>query len=258
MNQQSRSRIFWMLCGVFLSFLGGFGLILLVSVVRPDLLDGKRPTSTAAVAAPVPIPAVPAADPAPALPSISPPKFDVTLDTLNYGRFLEIVLTDEQPAAVQRVVLNGRAGEKGCDFVRGNIVKECLDAIEPFRDILRDNCYGNHGLDSVTPHGRPCALELFSGDHLHPGLLRPPDDEERAKADEEIMAEAKETRGRSRESCINSGFGEGLPFLVQPSWPQRLKTGDSITVEGGSCGHQIVSAKIITDRGETEYQFDAH
>jgi len=212
--------IFWLISGLYSSYRSGTAAV------------GASPPATGGASDP-------ATEPAPALPSFFPPKFEVALHRDIFHRntrgepptTLKIVLTDEEPAAIQRVVLNGRAGEKGCDFTREDFVKGCLSAIESVADILGERCYG------VDPS--------------HPGDPRPS-----YTATEGVPchgpAEASEIYGRERKSCVDSAdeFPTG-----DPTWPQTLKTGDSITVDGDSCGDQIVNAKIITDRGEATYQF---
>lgn len=183
---------------------------------------------------------------APAPPSLFPPKFDVALhrDILHRNTrgepptTLKIVLTDEQPTAVQRVVLNGRAGEKGCDFVRQDKVKACLDSAQSF--------WGPE-----APR-----------DGLHAEFLFGSPEEYHAASDTEYRAASAKQLEKQKAACVESGTSEGsstpwelLLDVSESPWPQTLKTGYSMTLDGDSCGDQTVSAKIITDRGEATYQF---
>ena len=140
-----------------------------------------------------------AAETGPALPSIFPPKFEVGTwtDRRSGNKYLKIVLTDDKPAAVQRVIVNGRAGEQGCDFDRGKQLKACLDLV-----------------------GKG-------------GNTREEKEEEVAGCNETALFPLQQL------------------FGAQP-WQTPLKTGDSLTFPA-SCGDELVSVKVITDRGEATY-----
>lgn len=262
-------------------FLIGFYQLVVSPLMKPRPVDdaGSGPP-----AAPLP---------APALPSLFPPKFDVALHRDIFHRntrgepptTLKIVLTDEQPAAIQRVVLNGRAGEEGCDFVREDKVKACVKAVQDrLGPEATDAQIAQTESDAKSAEYKCLHMEYLT----YPGVAccRPADDDQvklcLRNADDsirdaseggsfnpaEIRATAAKQFEQAKADCIDSGASEWskTPWQLlsqlsnesaasEPPWPKALKTGDSITVDGDSCGDQVVNARIITDRGEATYQF---
>jgi hypothetical protein len=182
----------------------------------------------------------PAAETTPVLPSILPPKFEVTsLDPFGTDKGLKIVLTDQQPVAVQRVVINGRAGERGCDFTREAVVKACLNSAQ--------KSYGPEAVAAAIDYmrWRSGGDERFRN---NPTVQEMAENVKRTLPKKLEAANAACTKGE--------GFmGEGSDDQPVEPWPQTLKTGDSLHI-AADCGEQIVNIKIITDRGEATY--DTH
>lgn len=101
-----------------------------------------------------------AAETGPAPPSILPPKFDIAIHTGGgnsdaiddqYGiRRVKMVLTDDRPTTILRIIVNGRVGATGdCDFVSG----------DPFIFVDSDNLMGQ------PPRPEP-RLRLNTGDYV--------------------------------------------------------------------------------------------
>ena len=257
----------------------------LAIVVIGGLYNVLHNTSTARTAPSPPASEAspPAAETTPVLPSILPPKFEVTsLDPFGKDKGLKIVLTDQQPVAVQRVVINGRAGEEGCDFTREALVKACLDeaqkATAPGREAVPDDfeaeynghkgqadeglverseefCRHHNDRAATDDEFTACWDEWLEHHDFAPGTPLIPADLKRLA--EESVREGTAEYAEDKAACSNGGVfkGEGSDDQRVEPWPQTLKTGDSLHI-ATDCGEQIVNIKIITDRGEATY--DTH
>jgi ribosomal protein L37E len=193
-------------------------------------------------------------------------------------------LTVEQPVAVQRVVINGRAGEEGCDFTREALVKACLDqaqkATAPGREAVPDDfeaeynghkgqadeglverseefCRHHNDRAATDDEFTACWDQWLEHQGFAPGTPLIPADLKRLA--EVSVREGTAEYAEDKAACANGGVfkAEGLDDQRVEPWPQMLQTGDSMTINV-SCGDRIVSAQIISNRGEATYQLDVH
>jgi hypothetical protein len=217
------------------------------------------------------------ADPATEPPSILEPRMSFDLNTdedLRTGKVtaLKIIyLTGPQSVGIQRVVVNGRAGEEGCDFARGNLIKACMDTAEKDyaasdapNEFFEGEYQGHKGQaeeglvkrsEEVCRHlndraatddeFKTCWDRWLEDRGFAPGTPLIPEDVKRLT--EESKREAAIKFEQDKADCVKSGSSD------QP-WPQTLKLGDALTISV-SCGDRTVSAKIFTDDGrEATYQ----
>ncbi|MGA7618039.1 MAG: hypothetical protein WB498_00305 [Candidatus Binatus sp.] len=154
--------------------------------------------------------------------------------------FLTVV---EQPVAVQRVVLNARAGEEGCDFVRETMREDILRA-------CLESAQANYGPEAV-------AAARASDERAH----READEECARNSATCAHAAWRDYRGkafidfeRTAPSQLQEAKADCIKGDPDKPWPRTLKTGDSMTIDAVSCGDRIVDVRVITDRGEATYQ----
>ncbi len=186
-----------------------------------------------------------------------------------------VYLTGPQSVGIQRVLLNGRSGEEGCDFVREDIVKArvkaCLDGVQQSHGpeaVAAAVAEAEKKVQDIKEYCRKYSASDSYGTPLH--VYLPPDDD-RVKAcfgdwlqhyngylygpmSPGGMARSSDEEERSAAKELEEGSAECKSGSNDQPWPQTLKLGDALTINV-SCGERTVSAKIFTDDGrEATYQ----